>query len=101
MVLGGTTERLGLTDDDPCIFDPPSPFIIFTVIDPATGRRVGYGERGQVVMNHLSKSMLLPNNLERDLATRIEPLAGQVGDSVADVSPVAQFDNENVIEGVY
>lgn len=101
MALGGTSERLGLGDDDPCIYDPPSPFIIFTVVDPNTGRRVGYGERGQVVMNHLSKNMLLPNNLERDLATRIAPLAGQVGDAVADVSPVAQFDNEAVIEGVY
>jgi phenylacetate-coenzyme A ligase PaaK-like adenylate-forming protein len=101
MALGGTTERLGQTLDDPCIFDPPSPFIIFTVIDPATGHRVGYGERGQVVMNHLSKNMLLPNNLERDLATRIEPLEGQLGDSVADVAPVAQFDHEDVIEGVY
>jgi phenylacetate-coenzyme A ligase PaaK-like adenylate-forming protein len=101
MVLGGTVERLDLTDEDPCIYDPPSPFITFTVIDPATGRQVGYGERGQVVMNHLSKNMLLPNNLERDLATRVEPLAGQVGDSVADVAPVAQFDNEAVIEGVY
>jgi len=101
MALGGTSERLDLGDDDPCIFDPPSPFIIFTVIDPNTGRRVDYGERGQVVMNHFSKNMLLPNNLERDLATRIAPLAGQVGDAVADVSPVAQFDNEAVIEGVY
>lgn len=101
MALGGTTERLGLSDDDPCIFDPPSPFLIFRVIDPTTGRQVGYGERGQVVMNHLSKNMLLPNNLERDLATRIEPPEGQLGDSVADVTPVAQFDHETVIEGVY
>jgi phenylacetate-coenzyme A ligase PaaK-like adenylate-forming protein len=101
MILGGTTDRPGAGDDDPCIFDPPSPHIIFTVIDPNTGRRVGYGARGQVVMNHLSKSMLLPNNLERDLATRIEPLPGQVGDAVADVSPVARFDGEDVIEGVY
>ena len=101
MILGGSTERVGLTDEDPCIFDPPSPFIIFNVIDPSTGRRVGYGERGQVVMHHLSKSMLLPNNLERDLATRIEPPESQLGDSVADVTPVAQFDNETVIEGVY
>jgi hypothetical protein len=62
---------------------------------------VGYGERGQVMMNHISKNMLLPNNLERDLATRITPLAGKVGDAVADVSPVAQFDHEDVIEGVY
>ncbi len=29
------------------------------------------------------------------------PQAGQVGDSVADVSPVTQFGNETVIEGVY
>lgn len=101
MILGGIPERVGLTDDDPRIYDSPSPFITFTVIDPATGRRVGYGERGQVVMNHISKNMLLPNNLERDLATRIEPPAGQVGDSVADVAPVAQFGNEAVIEGVY
>ena len=61
----------------------------------------GFGERGQVIVNHVSKGFLLPNNLERDLATRIEPLAGQVGDSVADVAPVATFENETVIEGVY
>jgi phenylacetate-coenzyme A ligase PaaK-like adenylate-forming protein len=101
MILGGTSERIGLTDDDPCIFDPPAPYITFRVIDPDTGRTVDYGERGQVVMNHVSKNMLLPNNLERDLATRVEPPAGQAGDSVADVSPVARFDDEAVIEGVY
>jgi hypothetical protein len=101
MVLGGTIERQGLTDEDPCIFDPFSPYVTFSVVDPDTGRRVAYGERGQVVMNHVSKSFLLPNNLERDMATRIRPLEGQVGDSVADVTPVQQFDNEAVIEGVY
>jgi hypothetical protein len=101
MVLGGAPERLGLTDDDPCIFDPFSPFITFAVVEPDTGRRVAYGERGQVVMNHVSKSFLLPNNLERDTATRIRPLEGQVGDSVADVTPVQRFDDETVIEGVY
>jgi hypothetical protein len=52
-------------------------------------------------MNHVSKSFLLPNNLERDMATRIRPLEGQVGDSVADVTPVQRFDDEAVIEGVY
>jgi phenylacetate-coenzyme A ligase PaaK-like adenylate-forming protein len=101
MVLGGAAERLGLSDDDPCIFDPFSPSITFRVVDPATGREVGYGERGQVVMNHVSRSFLLPNNLERDMATRIRPLDGQVGDSVADVTPVQRFDDESVIEGVY
>jgi phenylacetate-coenzyme A ligase PaaK-like adenylate-forming protein len=101
MVLGGATERPALTDDDPCIFDPFSPCVTFSVVDAQTGHKVRYGTRGQVVMNHISKSFLLPNNLERDMATRIEPPAGQLGDSVADVAPVAQFDDEVVIEGVY
>lgn len=101
MVLGGAYERTGLTDDDPCVFDPFSPYLAFSVINPETGEDVGYGERGQVVMNHVSKGMLAPNNLERDMAVRVKPLAGQLGDSVADVSPVASFDNASVIEGVY
>jgi hypothetical protein len=101
MVLGGAVERAGLTDDDPCIFDTHSPYITFSVVDPETLRPVGYGERGQVVMNHISKGMLLPNNLERDNATRVQPPPGAMGDSVADVTPVETFDNEAVIEGVY
>jgi phenylacetate-coenzyme A ligase PaaK-like adenylate-forming protein len=101
MVLGGAAERQDLDDDDPCVFDPFSPYITFAIVEPDTGRKVAYGERGQVVMSHVSKSFLLPNNLERDIATRIEPREGQVGDSVADVTPVKRFDNEIVIEGVY
>lgn len=101
MILGGAYERIDLTDDDPCVFDPFSPYLSFAVINPDTGKEVGYGERGQVVMNHISKGMLAPNNLERDTAVRVRPPAGQLGDSVADVSPVSSFDNELVIEGVY
>jgi acyl-CoA synthetase (AMP-forming)/AMP-acid ligase II len=83
------------------VFDPLSPAITFSVVDPGSGRKVAYGERGQVVMNHVSRSMLLPNNLERDLAIRVEPQAGMVGDAIAEVFPVPVFDNETVIEGVY
>lgn len=101
MVLGGTVERMGLEADDPCIFDPFAPYISFSVVDPETGQNVEYGQRGQVVMHHVSKGMFLPNNLERDMATRIEPLPGQMGDSVADITPVPKFDDETVIEGVY
>lgn len=101
MVLGGSFERIGLADGDPCTFDPFSPYISFSVVDPETGANVGYGDRGQVVMNHLSKGMLLPNNLERDTAIRVRPPAGQLGDSVADVAPVASFDDAPVVEGVY
>ncbi|MFL6056609.1 MAG: AMP-binding protein [Actinoallomurus sp.] len=100
MMLGGSNERPETTDDR-YISDPPAPYVTFRVVDPDTGRTVGYGERGQVVVNHVSKNMLLPNNLERDLATRVEPPEGQAGDSVADVAPVTRFENEAVIEGVY
>ncbi|GAA2394280.1 AMP-binding protein [Dactylosporangium salmoneum] len=101
MILGNASERPGLTDDDPCVYDPFSPHMSFHVVDPETSQPVPYGERGQVVMHHVSKSLFLPNNLERDTAVRVPGPDGQIGDSVADVAPVATFDNEAVIEGVY
>ena len=101
MILGNASERPGLGPDDPCVYDPFAPYMTFRVIDPETGRPVGYGDRGQVVMNHVSKSLFLPNNLERDHATRIAALPGQAGDAVADVAPVTRFDDQTVIEGVY
>jgi phenylacetate-coenzyme A ligase PaaK-like adenylate-forming protein len=101
MMLGAAGERPHLADGDHCVFDPPSPYITFSVLDPDSGRTVEHGERGQVVVNHVSKSFLLPNNLERDLAIRIPPPPGQVGDSVANLAPVATFEQEAVIEGVY
>ncbi|MFJ5223299.1 phenazine antibiotic biosynthesis protein [Streptomyces sp. NPDC088400] len=101
MILGGSLERVDTTGEDRCVFDPFSPYISFSVINPGTGENVAYGERGQVVMNHISKGMLLPNNLERDTAIRMRPPEGQFGDSVTEVGPVASFDDEVVIEGVY
>lgn len=101
MMLGHTTERPGLSADDPCVYDPFSPYVSFSVIDADTGEPVEYGERGRIMMHHVSKSLFLPNTLERDFATRIEPLPGQHGDSVADIAPVAEFEKQRVIEGVY
>ncbi|MEW1811934.1 hypothetical protein AB0284_14650 [Pseudarthrobacter phenanthrenivorans] len=99
---GGSSERDGLGHDDPCIFDPSlAPYVTFSVVDPVTGQAVAYGDQGQIVVNHVSKSFLLPNNAERDLATRIEPRSSQIGDSIADVRPLAQFGGTAVIEGVY
>ncbi|TDV52026.1 phenazine antibiotic biosynthesis protein [Actinophytocola oryzae] len=100
MIGGGPALQRPGTDDMP-VFDPISPAITFAVVDPATGRKVAYGERGQVVMNHVSRSMLMPNNLERDLAIRVEALPGAAGDAVAEVFPVQVFEEETVIEGVY
>lgn len=88
-------------DADSFVFDPRSPYVFFWVVDPVTGETVPYGARGQVVMNHISKGMFIPNNLERDSAIRLPGPAGQVGDSVSEVAPVASFEGETVIEGVY
>jgi hypothetical protein len=100
MIGGGPAlERVG-TDETP-VFDPISPAITFSVVNPATRQNVAYGEQGQVVMNHVSKSLLLPNNLERDLAVRCEALPGMVGDALSEVHPVQVFEDEDVIEGVY
>ena len=98
MILSQAATR---TDGESVVFDPRSPYVVFWVVDPATGERVPYGERGQVVMNHISKGMFIPNNLERDTALRIPGRDGQIGDSVSEVAPVPVFDGERVIEGVY
>jgi hypothetical protein len=99
MIMSQAATRV--LDDGTSVFDPRCPYVVFWVIDPATGEPVAYGERGQVVMNHVSKGMFLPNNLERDTAIRMPGPAGSVGDSVSEVAPVAEFDGERVIEGVY
>jgi phenylacetate-coenzyme A ligase PaaK-like adenylate-forming protein len=99
MILSQLMTRA--TQDGEFVFHPRSPYVVFWVVDPDTGERVAHGERGQVVMNHISKGMFIPNNLERDSAIRVPGLPGQLGDSVGEVAPVATFDGEAVIEGVY
>jgi phenylacetate-coenzyme A ligase PaaK-like adenylate-forming protein len=100
MILSQATTR-SIAETGSFVFDPRTPYVVFWVIDPATGEQVPYGERGQVVMNHVSKGMFIPNNLERDTAIRLPGPAGHVGDSVGDIAPVAVFGGEPVIEGVY
>ena len=99
MIMGGANQRLG--DTELPTFDGFGPHITFRVVDPATLAPAPYGTRGQVVTNHVSKSMLLPNNLERDTAIRVPAPLGQPGDSLADLAPVQVFGDEAVIEGVY
>jgi phenylacetate-coenzyme A ligase PaaK-like adenylate-forming protein len=100
MILSQTITRQD-GEAQALLFDPRTPYVVFTVVDPDTGAEVPYGHRGQVVMNHISKGMFLPNNLERDSAIRMPGPAGQVGDSLSEVQPVAAFEGEPVIEGVY
>ena len=99
MILSQAMTRA--TEDGDFVFHPRSPYVVFWVVDPDTGERVAHGERGQVVMNHISKGMFIPNNLERDSAIRMPGMPGQIGDSVSEVAPVATFEGEAVIEGVY
>ncbi|QEN15918.1 AMP-binding protein [Mycolicibacterium sp. ELW1] len=104
MVFGSTmilSQAQTRTAGERFVFDPRSPYVVFRVVDPDTGEPVGYGERGQVVMNHISKGMFIPNNLERDTAIRLPGPDGHIGDSVAEVAPVDTLDGEAVIEGVY
>ena len=99
MVLSQAVTRTG--EDGEFVFDPRTPYVVFRVVDPETGDPVPYGHRGQVVMNHVSKGMFIPNNLERDMATRMPCPAGELSDSVSAVGPVDVFEGEAVIEGVY
>ena len=99
MVLSQAVTRT--TDGGSFVFDPRTPYVVFWVVDPETGEQVPYGHLGQVVMNHISKGMFIPNNLERDMAIRMPGPAAQLSDSVSAVRPVATFEGEAVIEGVY
>ena len=99
MILSQAVTRI--VDDESFVFDPRTPYVVFWVVDPDTGERVPYGQLGQVVMNHISKGMFIPNNLERDRAIRMSGPAGELSDSVSAVRPVATFEGEAVIEGVY
>lgn len=98
MILSQAATRI---EGDAFVFDPRSPYVVFRVVDPDSGARVAYGERGRIVMNHISRGMFIPNNLERDTAIRLPGPDGAAGDSVSEVAPVAVFDGEPVIEGVY
>ncbi len=100
-ILGMSRERPEEHPDGLPVFDAPSPYIVFRVVRPGTDTDVEFGERGQVVMNHLTKYALLPNNPERDMATKVRALPGALGCAVADVGPVATFGDRAVIEGVY
>jgi phenylacetate-coenzyme A ligase PaaK-like adenylate-forming protein len=100
MFLASLLQR-SAGDDGRCIFDSLTPWITFCVIDPQTGAPVPYENRGQVVTYHVTRSFLLPNNLERDMAARLPSPQGAAGDSIADVGPMNTFDGVAVVEGLY
>jgi hypothetical protein len=101
MILSQAATRVVDSGSTSFAFDPRAPYVVLWVVDPDTGETVPYGQRGQVVMNHISKGMFIPNNVERDSAIRLVGPDGQIGDSVTEVKPVEVFEGEAVVEGVY
>ncbi|WP_416961493.1 phenazine antibiotic biosynthesis protein [Streptomyces sp. Agncl-13] len=99
-VLSGTVQRPDPEGTGDVVFDSYAPYVLYRVVDPSSGRPVEYGAEGAVVMNHLTEYGLVPNSLERDLATRVPSPTG-VGDSLRNIRPVAEADGQKLIEGVY
>lgn len=101
MILSETKARIDQDYNGLPIFDSYRPYVLLEVVDPKTREPVEYYERGQVVMNHLSKFALFPNILERDTALKVPAPDYYPGVSVTDVRPIPKILGQQVIEGVY
>jgi hypothetical protein len=90
-------------DEHPCVFQPRYPYSLVSVVDPEQPEKpVGYGERGRVRVDLLTRDMFLPNVLERDTAVRVAPVDGYLWDGLAEVKPYqAAAATGKIIEGVY
>ncbi|MFF7361720.1 phenazine antibiotic biosynthesis protein [Streptomyces sp. NPDC008125] len=99
-VLSGTVQRPDPEGTGNVVFDSYAPHVIYRVVDPVSGSPVAFGQEGAVVMNYVTKYGLVPNSLERDLATRVPSPTG-AGDSLQNIHPVAEMDGQKMIEGVY
>jgi len=101
MILSETKARKDHYHNGSPIFDSYSPYVLLDVVDPKTRKSVAYGERGQVIMNHLSKFALFPNILERDTAIRLPAADEFPGVAVSEINTLAEVSGHVVIEGVY
>ncbi|WP_369174874.1 phenazine antibiotic biosynthesis protein [Streptomyces sp. R28] len=99
-VLSGTVQRPDPEATGDTVFDSYAPYVLYRVVDPSSSRPVAFGSEGAVVMNYLTRYGLVPNSLERDLATRVPSPTG-VGDSLQNIHPVPEADGKKLIEGVY
>lgn len=97
-VLSGTIQRADTSAD--VIFDSYTPYVFYRVVDPHTRQVVDYGQEGAVVMNFVTKYGLVPNSLERDIATRVRNPT-DIGDSLQNIHPMAEMNGKRMIEGVY
>ncbi|MBD2805798.1 phenazine antibiotic biosynthesis protein [Xenorhabdus sp. 42] len=98
--LGVSRSRLITADSVRVEYNSFAPFITYDVVDRDTQATVDYGQRGTVVVSHLSRYAFYPRILERDTAIRL-PGGGQIGDNLADIAAEVTFSGLKVIEGVY
>jgi hypothetical protein len=99
-LMGIACQRPRLaTDSQRCVFQPFHPFCLIDILDTTTQNPVRHSESGQVRTTLMTPEMFLPNNIERDFATRVQPAGQFAWDGVADVRPLPSV--ANVIEGVY
>ncbi len=80
-IMGVAPQRPRVPGDEHgCVFRPFHPHSLIELIDPDTGAPVGYGERGQVRLHHITLDLFLPNMVERDTALRIAPVSATGSD---------------------
>jgi len=101
MILSDTKARLDKEYNGAPIFDSFAPYVMLEVVNASDRTPVSFYERGQVLMNHVSKYALFPNILERDTALRIPRVSDNLGVAVSDIKPVSTMAGELIIEGVY
>lgn len=99
--LGVSRSLLITSESKQVIYDSFSPFITYDVVDSITAQTVEYGERGNVIVTHLSPWAFYPRVAERDTAIRLPGISGFAGDRLADIEPLKTSEGRKVIEGVY
>ena len=91
-ILDSTTESI--------TYNSFAPYITYRVVDNQ-GKSVSDGERGQIVLSHLSLYAFYPNIYERDSAILSGVTDYGAGAIITDVLPTQNVNGISIIEGVY
>jgi hypothetical protein len=89
------TENYAIT------YYPPAPRAVFEIVHPEeTGRTVGYGETGRVMLTTLTREFFMPRFLERDEGERAAPCDDFPWDGVSNLRLLSSLQT-SVVVGVY
>lgn len=88
-------------DEYAITYYPPAPRAVFEIVDPDDyTKRVGYGERGRVLLTTLTKEFFVPRFPERDEGERAAPIDPYPWDGVKNLGLFTRFE-DSVVVGVY